>query len=123
MTARWLTSWGPLLVLTGALALFESAYVAFQVPPSPLAATIMVYSVPLYLAFWVLMDARLRRCVPCMDFGLFVYMAFPLSIAWYVLWSRRLRGLLILGAFTGLYLAPWLVAVFVWIALTVLHGL
>ena len=55
---------------------------------------------------------------PCYDFGFFVALGFPFSVVWYLLWTRGLRGLLVIGIFLGLYLTPWLCAIGVWAVTT-----
>src|SRR5207247_10675294 len=55
---------------------------------------------------------------PCYDFGFFVALGFPFSMVWYLLWTRGLRGLLVIGIFLGLYLTPWLCAIGVWAVTT-----
>jgi hypothetical protein len=107
-------------VFTTALAVTQSGYTVFQVVPSPLVTVLLEYGPAFFVVLWVLADASRRRRVPCHDFGFFVLAAFPLSVIWYVLWTRRLRGLLVLGALLGLFLAPWLCAVAARVALSVL---
>ena len=106
MAGPWLSSWGPLLVLTLALAVLQSVYVAFGVAPSAALTAIASYALAFFVIMWVLTDARRRRRVPCFDFGLFVALGFPISVVWYLLGTRRRRGLAVLAVFVGLYLAP-----------------
>src|SRR4051812_26981555 len=40
------------------------------------------------MVLWADADARRRRRMPCYDFGFLAYLFFPLSVAWYCLWSR-----------------------------------
>jgi hypothetical protein len=48
------------------------------------------------LLCWFEMDARGRRILPCYDFGYLCYVCLPVSLAWYCLWSRGFRGILLL---------------------------
>jgi hypothetical protein len=123
MFSRPLNPWVPLLVFTAALAVTQSAYTLFQVVPSLPGTILLEYGPAFFLVLWVVADASRSRRVPCHDFGFFVMASFPFSVVWYVLWTRRLRGLLVLGALLGLFLAPWLCAVAVRVALIVLDPL
>ena len=60
-------------------------------------------------------DAHLRRQTPCYDFGFLVGVFFPISLVWYVFWSRGVRGILLLGALIGLMLLPWLAGIAAWV--------
>jgi hypothetical protein len=44
---------------------------------------------------------------------------FPLSLAWYCLWSRGWRGLLVLLALLALWLLPYAAAIAFWFLLSV----
>jgi hypothetical protein len=123
MLSRPLNPWVLLAVLIGALAVGQSVYTAFGIVPSPLGFALLEYSPAFFLVLWVLADAGRKRRVPCHDFGFFLMAGFPFSVVWYVLWTRRLRGLLVLGALLGLFLAPWLCAVAVRVGLIVLGAL
>jgi hypothetical protein len=105
-----LRQWGPLLLLTGANAVFLSLYALVRVYPSESALAIPSYSFAFFVVLWVLGDARRHRSTPCFDFGFFLAVGFPVSVAWYLFWSKGLRGLLVLGALAGLFIAPWLCA-------------
>jgi hypothetical protein len=120
MFSRPLNPWVPLLVFTAALAVTQSGYTVFQVVPSPLVTTLLEYGPAFFVVWWVMADASRSRRVPCHDFGFFVMAAFPFSVIWYVLWTRRLRGFLVLGALLGLFLAPWLCAIAVRVAVIIL---
>jgi hypothetical protein len=62
----------------------------------------------LFVIYWVVMDARCRRRVPCHDFGFLVGVFLPVSLAWYLVWTRGLRGLLLLAGFALLLILPQL---------------
>jgi hypothetical protein len=119
--ARALSSWVPLLLLSIGVGFFLAAYVVSRSAVAQMAATVLVYVLPLFIIFWVLQDARQRRCVPCFDFGFLLFMAFPLSVVWYLFWTRGWKGLALLAAFVGLFLVPWMFAIFVFVVATVLR--
>jgi len=113
-----LSHWGPLVILTAAESVILSSYVVLGASPSPLQMVILPYAIAFFMMLWVLEDAHRRQGFPCYDFGFFVALGFPFSVVWYLLWTRGLRGLLVIGIFLGLYLTPWLCAIGVWAVTT-----
>jgi hypothetical protein len=111
---------GVLLVLVLAISAVQIGYVATGATPSDTAA--LLTSVGLALAFilWMEADAHLRHQVPCHDFGFLVAVFFPISLLWYVFWSRGRLGVLVLLGLLGLMLLPLLSAV---AASVLLYGL
>lgn len=85
--------------------------------PSPTFQVATSFCWSLLLAFWIVADARRRKCVPCFDFGFFCYVFLPIAVPWYCLWSRGPRGVLTLVAFAALWLVPYMIASVVWLAL------
>jgi hypothetical protein len=83
---------------------------------APSDNVVRVSSVALAFAYilWIMADAAMRRKTPCYDFGFLVAVFFPISLFWYVFWSRGWRGFLLLGALIALMLLPWLAAVVAW---------
>jgi hypothetical protein len=110
---RAFITFGPLLLLSVILATFVSMYVLLgQEPPERimrLSGTVQL----LFILYWVVVDARCRRRVPCHDFGFLVGVFLPVSLAWYLVWTRGLRGLLLLGGFALLLIVPQLCAILV----------
>ena len=113
-----LSHWGPLVILAAAESVILSSYVVLGASPSPLQMVILPYAIAFFMMLWVLEDAHRRQGFPCYDFGFFVALGFPFSVVWYLLWTRGLRGLLVIGIFLGLYLTPWLCAIGVWAVTT-----
>lgn len=103
-----------LLVLTVVVAVFDCAYVYSGIPFSPLAEVLSVYTIPLAIMIWVVWDAQSRRCTPCYDFGLMVYVALYLALPGYLIWTRGWRGLLLLLGFILLFMAPFVCAQIAW---------
>jgi hypothetical protein len=69
----------------------------------------------LLVIYWIIADARQRRCVPCFDFGFLVGIFLPFSLIWYAFWTRGRRGLLLLLAIAGSIYGPWICVVIVWV--------
>ena len=113
-----LSHWGPLVILAAAESVILSSYVVLGTSPSPLQMVFLPSAIAFFMMLWVLEDAHRRQGFPCYDFGFFVALGFPFSVVWYLLWTRGLRGLLVIGIFLGLYLTPWLCAIGVWAVTT-----
>lgn len=108
---------GPMGILVATVAscsAFLVAYVAIDSAPSQGAQQLTSFGLSLAMVLWVMADARRGRRTPCYDFGFLVAAFFPVSLVWYVVWSRGRRGLLTLGALFGLMLLPWVSASVAW---------
>jgi hypothetical protein len=111
---RGLGGLAPLLVLVAILAVFASMY-ALQDEHLPEGVELLSgICLSLFVVYWIMLDARQRRRVPCHDFGFLVCVFLPVSLAWYVIWTRGLRGLLLLGFLMLVFAIPSLSAVFAW---------
>jgi hypothetical protein len=110
---RELGTFGPLVGLAAVLAAFGSMYVLLgKVPPDEFVSLVGPVQ-GLFILYWVILDARRRRRVPCHEFGFLVAVFMPISLGWYLIWTRGWKGLLLLGAFTILIVAPQLCATIV----------
>jgi hypothetical protein len=111
---KQLSSWGLLLTTVAALSALQFGYAAGGTDPPESVARLTSIAFVFAVALWIVADARIRRQTPCYDFGFLVAIYFPISLFWYVFWSRGLRGILVLAALLGLMLLPWLSAVVAW---------
>jgi hypothetical protein len=100
----------PLVALALATSVALCGFSAAGAAPSPGAELVLSYGWALMLLLWMDADARRLRRLPCYDFGLLAAVFFPLSLAWYCLWSRGWRGLLVLLALLALWLLPYVAA-------------
>jgi hypothetical protein len=105
----------PMIALTGLLTAIRVSAVILGVSPSE--GILTESSVGLFLILWMMMDARRRRCVPCHEFGFLAGVYMPISLLWYLCWSRGWKGLLLLAAFLGMVLLPGITAGFVYVYL------
>jgi hypothetical protein len=115
----WLGRFGVLLLPVVAVSILQMVYIAVGATPSGLASLLFQFSLVWAFILWVDADARHRHIVPCHDFGFLVAVFFPVSLVWYVFWSRGRRGILALGGLIGVLLIPWLTAV---AAYLLIHG-
>jgi hypothetical protein len=107
----------PLIALTAVLSVVQAAWVASGGTPSTSSVQVTDVALGLFLILWMTGDARRRGCVPCYEFGFLLGVFLPVSLAWYVLWTRGWKGLILLAAFAGLVILPWVAAVLVWLTL------
>jgi hypothetical protein len=67
------------------------------------------------LATWIVADTtELRRARPSFDYGWFIVAAFPVYVPYYLVSTRRWRGVAVLVGMILLFLLPWLAELFVW---------
>jgi hypothetical protein len=103
-----------------ATAAFLCAFVAARTTPTPASELLLALGWPLMLVMWIEADARRRRRQPCFDLGLLAAVWFPISVAWYCVWSRGWgRGLLVLLALLGLWVMPRFLAASLWVVLQI----
>jgi hypothetical protein len=107
----------PLFLFSLTLTALLTTSLVVGVTPSESFGTLAAILWSLLLAFWLAADFRRWREVPCFDFGFFCYVLLPIAVPMYCFWSRGWRGALLLAAIVGLWLAPYIIATFVWFAL------
>ena len=100
-------SW--LLLLTATVTVFNCCYLFCGIAFFPLSELIAGTTIPLAIMIWVVWDAGSRRCTPCYDFGLMVYLGWVLVIPGYLLWTRGWRGLRVILGLICLYFFPLIV--------------
>jgi hypothetical protein len=106
---------GVLIATSVAFSAFLVMHVAVGRVPSEAATRLTSAGLALETVLWVMADARVGRRTPCYDFGFLVAVFFPVSLVWYMLWSRGRRGFLTLGALVGLLAMPWVSFIGAWI--------
>jgi hypothetical protein len=105
---------GPILVLGIAQAACGLAYAEMQAEIPAGVSRLLALGMTLLIVYWIVADARRRRCVPCFDFGFLLAISLPLSLVWYAFWTRGWRGFLLLLTLLGLIYGPWVLAVIAW---------
>src|SRR6478752_2610059 len=112
---------GPLGILVASvliLAALRFDYAALGRLPSENVSQMSSFALALACILWIMADAQTRRQTPCYDFGFLVAVFFPISLIWYVFWSRGIRGFILLGALVALMLLPWMAGVAGWLLRT-----
>ena len=106
---------GILFAIVALFSIFQFAYVALGTSDPEIAARLTSIGLSLAFVIWMMADARIRRRTPCYEFGFLVAVYFPLSLVWYVFWSRGWRALFVLTGLFALMMLPQLSAVMAWI--------
>jgi hypothetical protein len=107
----------PLVLFSIALSALLTIHLVAGVAPSITFEIAASFSWSVLLALWIVTDARRQKGIPCFDFGFFCYVFLPVAVPWYCFWSRGWRGAFTLVAIAVLWLAPYIVAGVVWLAL------
>src|SRR5688572_17271318 len=101
---------------TGLLCIFVALtqvalgiYAAGQLEPPESFTWIYPYAFLWVLGWWLLTDSRKRGIKLVYDMGMFLYIAGPFFMFYYLLKSRGAKGLLVVLAFVATYVAAMLV--------------
>ena len=79
---------GLLLSTVALLSAIQFGSVALGATDTDALARLTSFGLSLAFVIWVMADAQSRRRTPCFEFGFLVAVYFPVSLAWYVFWSR-----------------------------------
>jgi hypothetical protein len=108
----------PLAILFATVVLFSAfqfGSVALGTTDAELTTRLTSFGLTLAFIVWIMVDARSRRRTPCYEFGFLIAIYYPVSLVWYVFWSRGWRAILMLAGFFVLMLLPALSAILAWI--------
>lgn len=80
-------------------------YLASGFEPLPAVPLIKTIGLLWLVGWWLLRDSRHRDIAWIYDIGFFLSVAWPLILPYYLLKTRRAKGLLLILAFAGTYIA------------------
>jgi len=104
----------PATLLYSAVVIYQFAlglYLALQIEP-PGALALLSWATFLWsLGWWLQTDSRKRGVALVYDMGLFLYVAWPIVMPYYLVKTRRAKGLLVILGFVGAYMAPAIVGI------------
>lgn len=98
-------------LLTTVAQAASGMYLAGDVEPSPAFALLYALSFLWVIGWWLLKDSRGRGVGWVFDMGLFLYIAWPIVMPYYLLKTRGLRGLLAILVFAGVYVGAFMAGV------------
>ena len=91
--------------------LVAGLYFAGEIDPPPAYALLYPLTLLWVIGWWMRRDCRGRGVAWVLDMGLFLYMAWPFVMPYYLFKTRGLRALLPVGAFVAVYLLAFLAGV------------
>ena len=94
-------------------AIVQFVYIMRRIEPSEGMGLLMSSGMALSFVCWMMADAHQRSRVPCFDFGFLAGVFFPISLIWYVFWSRGWKGMFTLILLLIIFLVPFLIATIV----------
>jgi hypothetical protein len=91
----------------------QGIYAGVEAEP-PGAFTLMSWVALLWIVgWWLRVDSRKRRVAWVHDMGLFLMMAWPFIMPYYLIKSRGARGLLIILGFVGVYIGATIIGILI----------
>ena len=78
-------------------------YLERELEPPPSFALIYTFGFLWVIGWWLLRDSRKRDVAWVFDMGLFLYLAWPFIMPYYLLKTRGTKGLLVILGFLGVY--------------------
>ena len=78
-------------------------YLTRGVEPPPAFALMYVLGFLWIIGWWLLKDSRERKVKWAFDMGLFLYIAWPFIMLYYLLKTRGTQGLFVILSFLGVY--------------------
>jgi hypothetical protein len=113
----------PLLFLFVVITQFAyGAYIGAQLP-FPEGITFIYFVGMLWaIGWWLRTDSRRRGVVPVYDLGLFLYLAWPIVMPYYLVKTRGAKGLLVILGFVVAYVGAALFGVLVSVAVVAIRS-
>ncbi len=102
----------PVYITTVACAALGAIYGIFGIHPSLLPVLFITLAPLISVVFWVQNDARLYRLSTIQDFGLFVYLLWPVLVPWYVIKTRGVRAWTLIFLLLAAIVAPLVLTLF-----------
>ena len=93
-------------------------YLAGSIEPPPSFAFLYTFGFFWVIGWWLLQDSRKRSVGWVLDMGLFLYIAWPLIMPYYLLKTRGVKGVLAILVFIGVYLMAALFGLALYIVTT-----
>ena len=90
-----------------ACATASALYTLAGIEPAPFMMLVFTFAPPILVILWLQKDARQRGIPVGLDWGLFVWLAWPVMLPWYAFKSRGRRGWRLLLGLGALMFAPY----------------
>ena len=92
-------------------------YFAGNIEPPPGFSAIYRLGFLWIVGWWLLTDSRKRGVALVYDIGMFLYIAWPLIMPYYLVTTRRAKGLLLIFAFVSIYIGAAVVGMALYLLL------
>jgi hypothetical protein len=115
----------PTVLLYSFVVITQFAYgiYAGQQIEAPAGYTLLHWAAQLWIVgWWLRTDSRKRGVVWVYDLGLFLCIAWPLVMPYYLVKTRGARGLLVILGFIGAYIGAAILGIILSVTVTVLRG-
>lgn len=107
---RWFSPLGWLVAFSLLCWGQQATYAHYGIEGSGLSQLLWRWGTALLLVWWVQADARETKYRPCYEYSAFMFFGWPLLLPYYLLRTRGIRGVFLMGFFFMLFFAPWVVA-------------
>ena len=97
-------------------------YVASELELPPLFTLLYPFAFLWVIGWWLLRDSRKRGVKWVFDMGLFLYIAWPLIMPYYLLKTRGAKGLLVILGFAAAYLGAQMLGIALYVLLNLVRG-
>ena len=114
MTATLPRILSPATLLYSAVVIHQFAlglYLVLKIEPPGLLELLSWGTFLWGLGWWLQTDSRKRGVSLVYDMGLFLYVAWPMVMPYYLVKTRRAKGLLVILGFVGAYLIPAIIGI------------
>ena len=115
----------PTVLLYSFVVITQFAYGLYvgQQLEAPAGYTLLHWAAQLWIVgWWLRTDSRKRGVVWVYDLGLFLCIAWPLVMPYYLVKTRGARGLLVILGFIGAYVGAAILGIILSVTATVLRG-
>jgi hypothetical protein len=101
-----------------AVQVVTGVYLAREAKLPPAFSLLYPFGFLWAVGWWLRQDSRVRGVGWVFDMGLFLYIAWPIVMPYYLLKTRGAKGLLLLAAFAGAYVGALLAGAVLYTLLT-----
>ncbi|MBC8031397.1 MAG: hypothetical protein H7Z16_14905 [Pyrinomonadaceae bacterium] len=94
---------GLLYIFVALTQVAQGVYLASDFEPNPALTLLYTFGFIWIIGWWLMTDSRKREVKWVFDMGLFLYLAWPFVMPYYLIKTRGARGLLVILGFVGAY--------------------
>jgi hypothetical protein len=103
LLSKMVSPTGLLYIFVALTQIASGIYLAREAEPPPSFALMYVLGFFWVIGWWLLKDSRERGVKWAYDMGLFLYIAWPFIMVYYLLKTRGAQGVFVILSFLGVY--------------------